>query len=63
MKKDVEKISVNTVRATFLLHKYMVLHTKCQKQPSRVFRHAAIQNIFGNTGGRFLVIINPGVTI
>ena len=27
MKKDAEHISVNTVRATFLRHKWMVLHT------------------------------------
>ena len=27
MKKDAEHISVNTMRATFLLHKEMVLHT------------------------------------
>ena len=40
----------------------MVLLAQCQKQPSRAFPHAAIQNIFGNTGGK-LLIINTSVTI
>ena len=35
----------------------MVLHTEFQKQPFIVFRHAAVQNIFGNTGGRFLMLV------
>ena len=34
----------------------MVLHT-CQEQPSGVFRHAAVQNIFGNTSGRLLMLV------
>ena len=29
----------------------MVLHT-CQKQSLQVFRHTAVQNIVGNTGGK-----------
>ena len=50
MKKDAGHISVNTVRATFLLHKWMVVHT-CQKQAFRVSRHTTVQNIVGNAGG------------
>ena len=58
MKKDVEQISVKTVRATSPLHKLlMVLHTECQKQPSRVFRHSPVLNIFENTGGRVLIVV------
>ena len=57
MKKDVEQISVNTVTDTFLLHKLMVLHTQCQKQPSRDFRHTATLNILVNTGGRVLILL------
>ena len=50
MKKDVEQISVKTVRATSPLHKLlMVLHTECQKQPSRVFRHSPVLKIFENS--------------
>ena len=49
--KDAEHISVNTVRAIFQLH------TQCQKQPSRVFRHTVVLNIFGNTGGRVLILV------
>ena len=54
MKKYAEHILVNTVRATFQLHKLMVFHTQYQKQMSRVLRHPAVLNIFGNTGGRVL---------
>ena len=35
MRKYAEHISVNTVRATFLLRKLMVFHTKCQRQLSQ----------------------------
>ena len=56
MKKDVEHISVNTVRANFPLHKQMALHTYL-KQPSWVFCHAAVQDSFGNTSGRVLMLI------
>ena len=35
----------------------MVLHTLCQKQLSGVLRHAAVQNISGNTGGRVLILV------
>ena len=48
MKKYAEHISVNTVRAIFLLHKLMAFHTQCQKL-SRFFYHTATLNIFGNT--------------
>ena len=58
MKKDVEQISVKTVRATSPLHKLlMVLHTECQTQPSRVFRHSPVLNIFENAGGRVLIVV------
>ena len=30
----------------------MVLHTKCQKEPSGVFCDTAVQIISGNTGGK-----------
>ena len=56
MKKDAEQISVDTVTATFLLLKQMVLHI-CQKQPLRVFRNTAVQNIFGSTGGKILMLV------
>ena len=52
MKKDAEHISVNTVRATFLLRKLMVLQAYYQRQPSQASRQTAVLNIFGNTGGR-----------
>ena len=35
----------------------MVLHTYCQKQPSGVFRQEAVQNIFGTTGGRAIMLV------
>ena len=58
MKKDVEHVvSVNTAIATFLLHESMVLYTQCQKQPSQFFHHTAVLNIFGNTGGRVLILV------
>ena len=47
MKKDAEYISVNTVRATFLLHKLKVFHA-C---------YTAILFIFRNTGGRVLILV------
>ena len=50
MKKEALYISVNTARATFLLHKLIVLHTRCQKQLSGVFGYTAVLNIFRNTG-------------
>ena len=34
----------------------MVLHT-CQKQPFQVFRHAAVQNIFGSIDGKALLLV------
>ena len=34
----------------------MVLHT-CQEQPFLVFSHAAVQNIFGNTGEKVLMLV------
>ena len=53
MKKDAEHI----------INKWLyVLYTWYRKQRCRVFRHAAVQSIFGNTGGSVLKI-NPGVTI
>ena len=40
----------------------MLLYKSCSKQPSRAFRHAAVQNIFENTGGK-VHVINLGVTV
>ena len=47
MRKDAEYILVNTVRATFLLHKLMVFHA-C---------YTAILFIFRNTRGRVLILV------
>ena len=45
MKKDAEHISVITVRA-IPRPKLMVLRTSRQKHPPRVYRHAAVLNVF-----------------
>ena len=57
MKKDAKHISLNTVRATFVLYRLMVLGTQCQKQASRVFRHTAALNFLGISGGRVFILV------
>ena len=58
MKKGVENISVNAVRAiSYYASKWFYIHNVRSNQPSGVFRHAAVQNIFENAGGRVLMLV------